>query len=378
MFGRDLVVMTDYDPNKTVEELEFFSIPIWVRVLKLPFGMMKKATGEVIGKEIGVLLEVEADDDSLAVGRFLRIKIRLDIRQPLMRGVTVFAGENKKPLWCPLEYEFLPDFCYICGIIGHTDKFCEKQLKKGEVQQYNKSLRCIPDRRSREDGSGDRYFGGRSVGPWRSGGSGSRGSFGGSSNKSHSGRAGSDGPTWRKEVALVGEKKEEKKKNSEEEVTSPLKQTEGQHDSGLGVSPSRSRKVLNFGTDNVQQSDERTEVTDNQITAPLGDAREVPGIYDQHVNSALQAMHVDPGQAVEGDGGLEATADAEGVGKERAPKRGRYKKIARNTSSMEVAANSAIEGRKRSLSNEEVGSKKMRMSVDDNVAGLSEQPCENQ
>ena len=41
------------------------------------------------------------------------------------------------------------------------------------MQQYNKSLRCIPDRRSREDGSSDRYFGGRSVGPWRSGGSGS-------------------------------------------------------------------------------------------------------------------------------------------------------------------------------------------------------------
>jgi hypothetical protein len=122
----------------------------------------------------------------------------------------------------------------------------------------------------------------------------------------------------------VGEKKEEKKKNSEEEVTSPLKQTEGQQDPGLGVSPSRSRKVLSFGTDNVQQSDERTEVTDNQITVPLGDAREVPGMYDQHVNSALHAMHVDPGQAVEGEGGLEATEDAEegGGGEEKAPKRG--------------------------------------------------------
>ena len=98
-------------------------------------------------------------------------------------------------------------------------------------------------------------------------------------------------------------------------------------------------------------------------------------MHDQHVNSTLQAMHVDPGQAVEGEGGLEVTEDAEGG---KAPKRGRYKKIARNTSSTEVAANSAFEGRKRSLSNEEVGSKKMRMSVDNNVAGLSEQPCENQ
>jgi len=118
----------------------------------------------------------------------------------------------------------------------------------------------------------------------------------------------------------VGEKKEEKKKNSDEEVTSPLKQTDtgSGANPGLGVSPSRSRKVLSFGTYNIQQSDERTKVTDNQTTVPLGDAREVPGMYDQHVNSALQAMHVDPGQAVEGEGGLEATEDAEG-GRRRLP-----------------------------------------------------------
>jgi len=44
----------------------------------------------------------------------------LDVRKPLMRGVTVCVGKEEKPLWCPVEYEFLPDFCYTCGIIGHT------------------------------------------------------------------------------------------------------------------------------------------------------------------------------------------------------------------------------------------------------------------
>ena len=67
-----------------------------------------------------------------------------------------------------------------------------------------------------------------------------------------------------------------------------------------------------------------------------------------------------------------------GWGRRGLPSGADTKKIARNTSSTEVAANSAFEGRKRSLSNEELGSRKMRMSVDDNVAGLSEQPCENQ
>ena len=53
--------------------------------------------------------------------------------------------ENKK--WCSLVYEFLPDFCYTCGVIGHTDRMCEMQLEKGVVQQYGKSLRFIPEKK---------------------------------------------------------------------------------------------------------------------------------------------------------------------------------------------------------------------------------------
>jgi len=47
MFGKDLVVMVDFDPTKTIDEVEFIYIPIWIRVLKLPFGMMNKATGRL-------------------------------------------------------------------------------------------------------------------------------------------------------------------------------------------------------------------------------------------------------------------------------------------------------------------------------------------
>lgn len=50
MFGKDLIVMIDLDETKTIEEMEFNFIPIWVRVLKLPFGMMKRATGRRSGR----------------------------------------------------------------------------------------------------------------------------------------------------------------------------------------------------------------------------------------------------------------------------------------------------------------------------------------
>jgi len=49
MFGKDLMVMGDVDESKSIEELEFREIPIWVTVLKLPLGMMNRRTGEAIG-----------------------------------------------------------------------------------------------------------------------------------------------------------------------------------------------------------------------------------------------------------------------------------------------------------------------------------------
>lgn len=56
MFRKDLVVAAEFDGAKTINEIEFSSIPIWVRVNKMPLGMMTKAEGEVIGEMIGEVL----------------------------------------------------------------------------------------------------------------------------------------------------------------------------------------------------------------------------------------------------------------------------------------------------------------------------------
>jgi hypothetical protein len=142
-------------------------------------------------------MATEVDDDERAVGRYLRVKVKLDITKPLMRGVTVFVGENEdKPLWCSVEYEFLlPDFCYICGLIGHVDKPCGTQLEKGASPQFSESLRFIPVKRRGTDFGGERAGGGGNLLPWRTGGCRSRNSFGGSGRNSL-GRDGSDAPSW--------------------------------------------------------------------------------------------------------------------------------------------------------------------------------------
>jgi hypothetical protein len=108
--------------------------------------MMNKKTGEVIGDIIGKTIEVDAEEGELAIGLFLRIKVHIDVRKPLMCGVSVEINEGDK-IWCPLQYEFLPNFCYICGRLGHTDKICDAGGWRVKKKPFSSELRVIPSRR---------------------------------------------------------------------------------------------------------------------------------------------------------------------------------------------------------------------------------------
>lgn len=82
--------------------------------------MLGREAGEILGAEIGEVLAVDEDDNVSDAGCFLRVKVRIYIRKLLMRGVTISGENGGKDRWCPLMYEFLPDFSYVCGIIGRT------------------------------------------------------------------------------------------------------------------------------------------------------------------------------------------------------------------------------------------------------------------
>jgi len=68
----------------------------------------------------------------------------MDIRKPLHCGITVDLGGDKGDRWCPISYEYLPDFCYVCGLIGHIDRACSMKLGKDEHVMYSKELRFVP------------------------------------------------------------------------------------------------------------------------------------------------------------------------------------------------------------------------------------------
>jgi hypothetical protein len=143
----------------------------------------------------------------------------LDIRKPLMRGVTIHIGENMLPKWCPFEYEYLPDFCFTCGIIGHGDRRCVIKLKRGEQQQFVKWLKAAIPKKEFANSS-YRWYDDR-------GGSGQRRPLIYGFRNQYK-RSGSDSDSWRKDgverrSSLASGGEDVEKSASEKEVSSPLK-----------------------------------------------------------------------------------------------------------------------------------------------------------
>ena len=69
-------------------------MPICVRVFNLPLGMMNAEAAEEIGDIIGQFVDADTNADGSAIGKYLRVKVRMRIDKPLMRGFTLEDKEQ--------------------------------------------------------------------------------------------------------------------------------------------------------------------------------------------------------------------------------------------------------------------------------------------
>jgi hypothetical protein len=111
--------------------------------------MMNRFFGELIGNWVGKFISVEVDEEGLAWGKELRIRVAVRVDQPLLRGVSIKESEDAvEGTWFDIKYERIPHFCFDCGCLVHPDEVC--QAEKEELkQQWGEWLRASPRRNQR-------------------------------------------------------------------------------------------------------------------------------------------------------------------------------------------------------------------------------------
>lgn len=131
----------------------FDKMAIWIRIYDLPFGFMNNKLGWELAKKVGSVVKVETDARGRAWGPYQRAKVEVDISKPLLRCVTVFSERKKITELYNVRYEKLPNYCYSCGIIGHSSIECLMPAERDEngILPYGKDLRVIDNNRQKKN-----------------------------------------------------------------------------------------------------------------------------------------------------------------------------------------------------------------------------------
>lgn len=79
--------------------------------------------GRLLGEKIGIVEEVDLDEEDMAWGEYLRVRVTLQVSQLLLR-CSMFAVGAGEAVWVLFSYERLPNFCYLRGCLGHGEREC--------------------------------------------------------------------------------------------------------------------------------------------------------------------------------------------------------------------------------------------------------------
>ncbi|KAJ8751878.1 hypothetical protein K2173_026080 [Erythroxylum novogranatense] len=135
-FNNCLLLIHHLREGENLEDIEFHVADFWVRVHDLPPGFAFETLARNLGNLMGKFLDYDSGPRRNSMINYMRIQVRLDITEPLMRTKKI-RKEGGTHFEASFSYERIPLLCYLCGIIGHSDTHCPRltELPTMELQR---------------------------------------------------------------------------------------------------------------------------------------------------------------------------------------------------------------------------------------------------
>ncbi|KAK7860162.1 uncharacterized protein CFP56_042202 [Quercus suber] len=145
-----LLALHKLKTGEAVGKIRFDRMALWIQLHGIPTMFQTKEVGYSIGATIGSVESVDVDEKGFCLGNYMRIRVTIDISNPLCRGRKVRLGGSSQ-FWVDFKYERMPIFCYLCGMVTHDENDCLVGLRrserlKAEDKPYGTWLRATQER----------------------------------------------------------------------------------------------------------------------------------------------------------------------------------------------------------------------------------------
>lgn len=172
-FKGHAVIITPYDGVTQPSKVKLDTLDIWIQIHDVP-NLFAHLVPSLAAK-VGEVLFTETNSHDFS-GNFYRVWVKINVYKPLKNAVSLIR-DSKRQI-CRVKYERLPDWCAVCGHLGHVFKehgdgihpksaLVFKDLRASWVMRSGRGLGGNRGRRGRRGG---RSGGNRDAG---------RGEFGG-------------------------------------------------------------------------------------------------------------------------------------------------------------------------------------------------------
>ncbi|KAL0294453.1 UNVERIFIED_CONTAM: hypothetical protein Sradi_6888000 [Sesamum radiatum] len=104
----------------------------YIHVHDLPLSKMNLGIATHIRNRISYFRDMESDESRRAWGASLRIRVAINMNNPLMRALRLRTTAEDEHV-VHFTYERRPNFCYLCGRMGHISKYCESRFEEGFI-----------------------------------------------------------------------------------------------------------------------------------------------------------------------------------------------------------------------------------------------------
>ncbi|KAJ8648294.1 hypothetical protein MRB53_001317 [Persea americana] len=157
-FDKHILLVKRLEENEQPHNVPLFHTSFWVQIYNLPIGFLSEKILKDIGNYIGLFLDSN-ENNLMGVWRnYMRVRVSIDVRKPLQRRMRIKKAGGEW-IWIDFKYECLNIFCFICGLLGHTEQQCPKvyECSTGEMVKAHGHWMKAPNRRNQMN-SGERWL----------------------------------------------------------------------------------------------------------------------------------------------------------------------------------------------------------------------------